>query len=44
MYLQVAGGIEEGSGVLQTVVKECKEEASISAELARQAKPTGTIR
>lgn len=42
--LQVAGGIPGGAGVLETLVRECEEEASIAPELARSAKAVGTIR
>ncbi len=42
--LQVAGAIAAGTGVLETLIKESQEEASLSEELVRQAKPTGTIR
>ena len=39
----VAGGHPEGLGLLQNVVKECFEEASIPAGIARQAKAVGAI-
>lgn len=42
--LQVAGAIAAETSVLDTLVKECEEEASISADLACCAKPIGTIR
>ena len=38
------GGIPAGSGVLETLVRECEEEASMPPELARKAKAVGTIR
>lgn len=41
---QVAGAIAAGTGVFDTLLKECEEEASISVELASCAKPIGTIR
>ena len=40
----LAGGIPAGSGVLETLVRECEEEASMPPELARKAKAVGTIR
>ncbi|KAJ2778277.1 hypothetical protein H4R18_004697 [Coemansia javaensis] len=39
----VAGGIGNGAGVFESVVKECHEEASIPPEVARTAKYAGTI-
>lgn len=33
---QVAGGIAHGLAVYETVMKECEEEASIPAEIARK--------
>lgn len=39
----VAGGQPIGLLPLQTLVKECDEEAGVGAELATQAVPTGTI-
>ncbi|XP_059499944.1 thiamin pyrophosphokinase 2 [Stegostoma tigrinum] len=39
----VAGGIAAGFGVKETLVKECQEEASIPASIARTARPAGTI-
>ncbi|RPA88021.1 hypothetical protein BJ508DRAFT_409936 [Ascobolus immersus RN42] len=39
----VAGGISSGMGVMETVVKESMEEASIPEEVARQAKPVGCV-
>lgn len=39
----VAGGIAAGTGVLETLVKECKEEASIGADLVSFARAMGTI-
>lgn len=39
----VAGGVAAGMDELETLVKECWEEAGIPAELARRARPAGTI-
>ncbi|KAI0324614.1 hypothetical protein GY45DRAFT_1340662 [Cubamyces sp. BRFM 1775] len=40
----IAGGIEAGSGVLDCVVKEAMEEASIPEDIVRRyARPTGTV-
>ncbi|HUQ75801.1 MAG TPA: DUF4743 domain-containing protein [Burkholderiales bacterium] len=39
----VAGGIASGFSVFDTLVKECWEEAGLPAELARKAKPAGTL-
>ncbi|RUS19473.1 NUDIX hydrolase domain-like protein [Endogone sp. FLAS-F59071] len=39
----VAGGIAHGLAVYETVVKECEEEASIPAEIARKARNVGAI-
>jgi isopentenyldiphosphate isomerase len=39
----VAGGQPEGISLIDNVVKECKEEASIGEALARQAKPIGIV-
>lgn len=39
----VAGGISSGMSVLDTVIKESMEEASIPEEIARQAKPVGCV-
>jgi 8-oxo-dGTP pyrophosphatase MutT (NUDIX family) len=39
----VAGGIPAGYDAFATVIKEAAEEASIPAELARQARPVGAI-
>ncbi len=39
----VAGGIPAGLSVLETLVKECGEEAAIPSALARQAIPVGAI-
>ncbi|XP_065670349.1 uncharacterized protein LOC100203695 isoform X3 [Hydra vulgaris] len=39
----VAGGISSGDGVLETVIKECKEEAGIPEKLASTARPAGTL-
>ncbi len=41
---QVAGGIAAGDSPLETVVKECNEEASIPPAIATMATPVGTIR
>lgn len=42
--MKVAGGIEAGTGVFESLVKECVEEASISPNLVSSARATGTIR
>ncbi|XP_078393233.1 thiamine pyrophosphokinase 2 [Cetorhinus maximus] len=39
----VAGGLSAGLGVMETLIKECEEEACIPESIARTAKPTGTI-
>lgn len=39
----VAGGQPDGLTVVDTLVKECGEEAGVSAELARQAVSVGTV-
>ena len=39
----VAGGLPSGIGLMENVIKECQEEASISAVLASQAIPVGTV-
>lgn len=39
----VAGGQPEGISLLDNVIKECKEEASIGEALARQARPIGIV-
>jgi hypothetical protein len=39
----VAGGLPVGIGIFENLVKECAEEASIPAELARRAIPVGAI-
>lgn len=39
----VAGGQPHGVSLMENVVKECQEEAGISPELARQAKPVGAV-
>lgn len=39
-----AGGIPAGLGPLETLVKEAGEEAAMPEPLARQARPTGTLR
>ncbi|XP_074873652.1 uncharacterized protein LOC142025077 isoform X2 [Carettochelys insculpta] len=38
-----AGGIAAGLGVMETLLKECQEEACIPPTLAAQARPVGTI-
>lgn len=40
----VAGGVAAGETPLRTLVRECREEAGIPAELAAQAHPAGTQR
>ena len=44
VYGQVAGAIAAGTGVFESLIRECEEEASIGAELAGCAKAAGTIR
>jgi isopentenyldiphosphate isomerase len=39
----VAGGQPENLGLMENVVKECFEEASIPLEISRRAKPVGAI-
>jgi len=39
----VAGGHSSGMSVEQTMIKECEEEANISADLAKQAKAVGYV-
>ncbi|HKU98664.1 MAG TPA: DUF4743 domain-containing protein [Vineibacter sp.] len=39
----VAGGQPEKLGLLENIIKECAEEASIPAEIARQAQAVGAI-
>jgi isopentenyldiphosphate isomerase len=39
----VAGGHPEGLGLMENVIKECFEEASIPAAIARQARAVGAI-
>jgi isopentenyldiphosphate isomerase len=39
----VAGGQPAGLGIFENLIKECAEEASIPAELARRALPVGSI-
>jgi 8-oxo-dGTP pyrophosphatase MutT (NUDIX family) len=39
----VAGGIGNGHGILETLVKECEEEASIPPSLAETAVPAGAV-
>ena len=40
----VAGGISSGYKIIDTMVKECSEEAGIPEDLARKAVPVGTIK
>jgi 8-oxo-dGTP pyrophosphatase MutT (NUDIX family) len=39
----VAGGIDYSHSLVETLVKECEEEASLAAPLARQAVPVGAV-
>jgi 8-oxo-dGTP pyrophosphatase MutT (NUDIX family) len=39
----VAGGQPSGLGLAENVVKECKEEAGLAAELAETARPAGAV-
>ena len=39
----VAGGQPVGLGLMENLIKECAEEADISADLARRARPAGAI-
>jgi hypothetical protein len=39
----VGGGLPIGVGLRDNLIKECDEEASISAALARQARPVGAV-
>ncbi|XP_060678401.1 thiamin pyrophosphokinase 2 [Hemiscyllium ocellatum] len=39
----VAGGIPASLGVMETLLKECQEEACIPDSIARNARPAGTI-
>lgn len=39
----VAGGQPHGLGLMENVIKECEEEASIPASLASRARPAGAI-
>jgi 8-oxo-dGTP pyrophosphatase MutT (NUDIX family) len=39
----VAGGIGNGYGVVETLIKECDEEASMPARLSRTAVPAGAV-
>jgi len=39
----VAGGLPQDLGLAENLLKECREEASISAELARTARPVGAL-
>lgn len=40
----VGGGLGDGRGVTETLIRESWEEAGITPELARQATPAGTVR
>lgn len=39
----VAGGLPHGAGLLENLVKECREEAGMPESLARQARPVGAL-
>jgi len=39
MGTQVAGGHSVGIGLMENVIKECAEEASVPAEIASKAQP-----
>ncbi len=39
----VAGGQPAGLSLMENIIKECAEEANIPEELARRAKPVGTV-
>lgn len=39
----VAGGQPHGMSLMENVIKECQEEAGISPELSRHAKPVGAV-
>ena len=39
----VAGGLPSGVALMENVIKECREEAGIDADLARQAVSVGTV-
>jgi hypothetical protein len=39
----VAGGQPIGVGLMQNLIKECEEEASLPADLARRARPVGAV-
>jgi hypothetical protein len=39
----VAGGQPHGMDILENLVKECREEAMVPSELARQARPVGLV-
>lgn len=39
----VAGGIGDGHGVVETLIKECGEEAALPATLATRAAPAGAV-
>ncbi|KAJ2777487.1 hypothetical protein H4R18_005131 [Coemansia javaensis] len=41
--LVAAGGITNGAGVRESMLRECHEEASVPAEIARTAKYAGTV-
>lgn len=43
-FYQVGGGLASRMTVQSTLVKECIEEAAIPEELARHARPAGTVR
>jgi len=39
----VAGGIDHAHGLVETLIKECEEEASLPPALARAAQPAGAV-
>lgn len=39
----VAGGLPHGLGMTENLIKECYEEAAVPEELARKARPVGTV-
>ena len=39
----VAGGVPMGYSLIETVIKEAEEEAGLSAEMARRARPVSTV-
>ena len=39
----VAGGLPHGMGLAENLIKECDEEAGITAELAKRAVPVGAV-